>query len=135
MSTVVKKRSEVPIADGVYRAIVADIEPNVPSRFSSRDDLVRIAFDLVQDGDGQRPRMWLVASPVLQGRLQTLVEAVLRRKIGDEEADGFDLEELLGKEVGIVVANMRGQTGIFPRIITFLPVDEEGRESSELSTG
>src|SRR5438128_2671613 len=66
MSTVVRKRSETPIADGVYRAVIADVEPNVQSRFSSRDDLVRIAFDLVQESEGQRPRLWLVTSPILR---------------------------------------------------------------------
>jgi len=63
MSTVVRKRSETPIADGVYRAVIADVEPNVQSRFSSRDDLVRIAFDVVQDSDEHRPRLWLPSLP------------------------------------------------------------------------
>jgi hypothetical protein len=137
MSTIVRRRSEVPIADGVYRAVIADIEPNVPSRFSSREDLVRIGLDLVHDIDGQRPRLWLVATPVLQDRLQALVEAALRRPLNDDEADGFDLDELLGKPVNVVVAGVRGRTGAtFSRIITFLPAEDDGEPKlSELSTG
>lgn len=135
MSTVVRKRSEIAIADGVYRAVVADIEPNVPSRFSSRDDLVRIALDVAEEINGQRPRLWLVASPVLQGRLEALVEAALHRKPTEEEAEGFDLEELLGKEVNVVIAGVRGQTGMtFSRIITFLPIGDNESKLSDLST-
>jgi hypothetical protein len=126
MSTIVRKRSEVSIADGVYRAIVADIEPNVPSRFSSREDLVRIGLDLAQAVEGQKPRLWLVSTPVLQDRLQALVEAALRRSITDDEAEGFDLEELLGKSVNVVVASVRSRAGVtYSRIITFLPTEED----------
>jgi hypothetical protein len=126
MSTIVRKRSEVSIADGVYRAIVADIEPNVPSRFSSREDLVRIGLDLAQAVESQKPRLWLVSTPLLQDRLQALVEAALRRPITDDEAEGFDLEELLGKAVNIVVASVRSRAGVtYSRIITFLPTEDD----------
>lgn len=64
---------------------VAQVEPGIASRFNTRDDLVRIGFDLVSDTEGERPRLWLVASPLLQGRLLALVEAVLNRKLTAEE--------------------------------------------------
>jgi hypothetical protein len=106
--------------------VIADLEIGVPSRFSAREDLIRIALDLVEEINGQKPRLWLVCSPNLQGRLQTLVEAAMNRKLTDEEADGFELEEVLGKEVNVVVAQAQSRGGLsYPRIVTFFAVVEQ----------
>ena len=135
--TTVRKRPGQALADGVYRAVVADVEPGITSRFSSRDDLVRIALDLTEEVDGQKPRVWLVASPTLQGRLEALVEAALGRKLTVDEAEGFELEEILGKDVNVVIAGVRGEGGVsYSRVITFLPVDTKPADSDvhDLST-
>ena len=133
--TTVRKRPGHELADGVYRAIVASIEPGITSRFSAREDLVRIGLDLVDEIDGQRPRVWLVASPMLQGRLQALVEGALGRTLTADEAGGFELEEIQNKEVNVVIAAMRGESGFsYSRIITFLPIERSNHESAELST-
>jgi len=123
MSTLVRQKTEQKLGDGIYRAVVADVEGNVGSVFSSRRDLVRVALDLADEIDGRRPRLWLVCSPNLEGRLQALVEAALRRKLTTEEAEGFELEEILGKEVNVVVAQAHTRGGFpYARIITFFPV-------------
>lgn len=124
MSTIARKRPGIDLADGVYRVVIAQVEPGIASRFNTRDDLVRIGFDVVTDAVGDRPRLWLVASPLLQGRLLTLIEAVLNRKLTSEEEEGFDLEELLAKEVCVVIAGVRSHNdATYSRIITFLPAE------------
>jgi len=124
MSTVVRQRPEQKLGDGIYRAVIADVEAGVTSRFNTKGDLVRVALDLVEEIDGQKPRLWLNASPNLQGRLQNLVEAAMNRKISVEEASGFDLEEIIGKEVNVVIAKAQTRAGFtYSQIITFLPVE------------
>ena len=122
MSTIVRKRSGVELPDGVYRVVVAQVEPGIASRFTNREDLIRIGFDVLTAPDTVPPRIWLVTTPHLQSRLLALVEAVLNRKVTDEEEDGFDLEALLGREVCVVMAGVRTHgDATYSRIITFLP--------------
>lgn len=124
MSPFVRQQPEQNVKDGIYRAVISDVEGNVGSRFSTRRDLVRVAFDLVEEIDGQRPRLWLVVSPNLQGRLQALVEAALGRKLTAEEIEGFELEDILGKEINVVIAQALTRGGFpYSKIITFLPVE------------
>jgi len=53
-----------------------------------------------------------------------LVEAAMNRKISVEEASGFDLEEIIGKEVNVVIARAQTRAGFaYSQIITFLPVE------------
>ena len=128
MSAVVQQKAQKPkLADGVYRAVVAAVETDgVQSRFDSRSDLVRIGLDLVEEMDGQQPRLWLVSPPNLQGRLKSLVESALGREITSEEAQGFELEQIMNKDVDVVVAETRTKEGFsYSRIITFLPVVEK----------
>jgi hypothetical protein len=123
MATIVRHRRDPKLRDGVYRAIIADVEPGVASRFSPREDLIRISLDLVDEVDGQRPRLWLVAAPLLHGRLQALVEAALHRPLTEDEDEAFDIEEVIGKEVNVVVAQATSAGGFTSlRIVTFLPL-------------
>jgi hypothetical protein len=121
MATIIRQRRGPQLRDGVYRAVVADVEPGIASRFSSREDLVRVSLDLVDEINGQRPRLWLVSAPILYGRLQALVEAALRRPLEENEAEAFDLEDIIGKEINVVVAQTATPGGFMSsRIVTFL---------------
>jgi hypothetical protein len=129
MSTIVRRRTDSKLPDGVYRAVVADVEPGIPSRFTTREDLVRVSLDVTETIDGQRPRLWLVSAPILCGRLQALVEAALHRTLTDDEAETFDLDEVIGKEVNVVLAQVTGSGGFTSsRIVTFLPVSDAKRD-------
>ena len=124
MSPLVRQRKEQVLKDGIYRAVVADVEGNIGSVFNARRDLIRVALDLVEEGESHGNRLWLVTSPNLQERLQALVEAALGRGLTDEEREGFELEEIIGKEVNVVVAQARTRGGFpYSQIVTFLPVE------------
>lgn len=126
MSTLVRQRREHKLRNGVYRAVIADIEDNISSRFNSREDLIRVALDLVNEVEGQKPRLWFISAPNLHGRLEALVEAALGRKLTEDEAEGFELDGILGKEVNVVVAQTPNPSGFMSsQIITFLPVEAQ----------
>ena len=123
MSTPVKTE-EYPLEDGVYRAVVTEIQSNIKSHFNDRSDLIRIGFDVLHQPNGLRPRMWFTSTPEVKGRLAALIAVASGIKPIDElEVAPEDLKGLVGKEVSIVLAHVKGSHGrSVPRIITFIPI-------------
>jgi hypothetical protein len=134
MTTLIRIPQIHSLPDGVYRATIASIEPNIPSRYSSRADLLRIAFDL-EATDGQTSRLWLTTLPVLNGRLDALIRAALGRILSEEEAQTFNVEELVGKQVGVLITQGVSRSGVrYPRIVTFASPSEVASTQGQLES-
>jgi len=123
MSLIARRPKRDLPPEGVYDAIVADIETESHEEYGER---VRISMDLIEhfQEDGNRTRVFKSCSFnfTAKSALTSAVHDILGRQLTDEEIyDGFDLGRLADYQVQIVVKHKMSAAGnAYPVVDTII---------------
>jgi len=112
MTLVVKQKDVAPVAllkEGSYKAVLTNIKPFTNTYGQ------RIGFEFTVLGgqaDGEKVMRSTAPQLTKQSKLAEVIEGMLGRDLTDKELrEGFDLEDLLGKECSILVLQSKSKTG------------------------
>lgn len=110
---------------GMHSVTVKNIEETEDLNDPQRTKLM-VELEAIEEIDGGHPTARFWTSPVLhpKGRLKPFAEAVLGRPLTDvERREGFDVTDLIGKTVCVVVKEAVSKAGkTFAKVVDFFPV-------------
>lgn len=125
MGIIVHESKSRYLPSGMHSVKVNNIEETEDLNDPERTKLV-VELESIEEVDGGRPTARFWTSPVLhpKGRLKPFAEAVLGRPLSDvERREGFDVTDLIGKTVCVVVKEAVSKAGkTFAKVVDFFPV-------------
>lgn len=123
MPIIVKSSTRI-LPPGTHPVRVASIESVENIRDPAKQQL-EITLESTGSSYGEPPSVRFWTSPVLhpQGKLLPFVEAVLGRPLSaEEQRDGFIVDDLIGKELSVIVKTATSQNGkAFSKVVEFFP--------------
>lgn len=128
MSYILKRTKTKLFPEGIYSAIVKDLKTG-PSKFDEDKESITLVFQTDYrefKGEAGRKIMRSYTSSLYEkSKLSSVIEALLGRKIGEEEE--IDIYSLIGKECRLKIENRKGEVSgkIASRIMEVLPATEE----------
>lgn len=125
MGIIVHESKSRYLPSGMHSVKVKNIEETEDLNDPERTKLV-VELESIEEVDGGHSTARFWTSPVLhpKGRLKPFAEAVLGRPLSDvERREGFDVTDLIGKTVCVVVKEAVSKAGkTFAKVVDFFPV-------------